>query len=225
LAPNGQQRQANGQHHRGRSTSNVELPPSTSAKEITRPKDVSPPVLKETYLVSERTKDVIALVKRIIDEGKELSASGLFPSTSESKAAPGARLLQAALVPLELFRALYPVTFQSEIASCPERAMRFSNDCIYLSNELEKIRKQNADLTGMGDKFLECQVALKVWGDSCSKECVVSVPTSLVMIPSLRVFRKNGSIPLMRFWTSQKASPAPQSRIGMMNVKRLSIKH
>jgi centromere/kinetochore protein ZW10 len=43
LAPNGQQRQANGQHHRGRSTSNVELPPSTSAKEITRPKDVSHP--------------------------------------------------------------------------------------------------------------------------------------------------------------------------------------
>ena len=40
---------------------------------------------------------------------------------------------------LDLYRALYPVAASAELSRYPDRAMRFSNDCIYISGEVRKI--------------------------------------------------------------------------------------
>jgi centromere/kinetochore protein ZW10 len=142
----------------------------------TKNKDVSTPFPKETYLVSERAGKIITMVKRVLHEGKELSTSEVFSSSypSPSPSLPGTLLMQAAMTPLELFLALYPVTFGGDIALSPERAMLFSNDCIYLCGEVDEILSLDIDSIGMKDKLTECRNILSVWGDSWFEDNIAS---------------------------------------------------
>jgi centromere/kinetochore protein ZW10 len=126
---------------------------------------------KESYLVSARTRDIISVVGRILQEAKELLTSNIFLSASSP---PGTMLSQAALSPLDLFRALYPVTFAADLSFSPAHSMRFSNDCIYLSIEVGKMSTSHPDLIALKDRWREYQDHLKSLGDSFFEDNLVS---------------------------------------------------
>jgi len=48
---------------------------------------------------------------------------------------------------LELYRALFAVTHAEELRQKPELAMRFSNDCVYISEAVEKLLSKDFNLT------------------------------------------------------------------------------
>ena len=136
-------------------------------------------VPSETYLVSGRMKHIINMVDDVLSEGKELAASEIFSSSTESSAAPGTTLFQSASSILDLFRALYPVKFNTGLGSSPERALRFSNDCLYLSGEIEQIEHRNG-VAMVKEKLLECKDRLKVLGDSWFEDTIVCAPSPFV---------------------------------------------
>ncbi|KDQ61547.1 hypothetical protein JAAARDRAFT_190291 [Jaapia argillacea MUCL 33604] len=131
-----------------------------------------PPVVKETYLVSNRVRDILNMVNDVLHEGKELTASKIFPLTTSSSLPPGTLLLQSAPAVLDLFRALHPVTFSTELDQSLSRAMRFSNDCIYLSAEIGKLAKREGALFAVHEKLVHCQECLRVLGDSWFEDII-----------------------------------------------------
>ncbi|KII87318.1 hypothetical protein PLICRDRAFT_112767 [Plicaturopsis crispa FD-325 SS-3] len=141
-------------------------PPSATSKLAEkRPAKLSvqsPP--SETYTVSLRMKNIAKAVEDALREGKEYSSAKLFPASTTSGSAPGTLLLQAASSIPDLYRALHPVIFNSDLASSPSRSMRFSNDCLYLSAELAK--------TEAAGHFDECRDKLKILGDSWFEDTI-----------------------------------------------------
>ncbi|EPQ56262.1 hypothetical protein GLOTRDRAFT_115586 [Gloeophyllum trabeum ATCC 11539] len=119
-------------------------------------------VSKESYLVSNRVKDVLDIVRSVVQESKEYTASKIFSPASTSHPR-GTVLMQTASLVLDLYRALYPVKFLPELDESASRSMRFSNDCLYLGVELEKAAFGTASVK---EKISECQSRLKVLGDS-----------------------------------------------------------
>ncbi|KAL5513152.1 YTM1_2 [Sanghuangporus vaninii] len=121
--------------------------PKPSHPSVTPPK---PPALSllqkpkqpETYLISSRITDVIRLISKILSEGKALSKSSVlsdFPlSPPDSNSNASMLILQAAPAALDLYRAVYPVVFATEL-SRSARALRFSNDCLYMHEEVTKL--------------------------------------------------------------------------------------
>ena len=135
------------------------LPPSQLAIKQAPP--------KETYLVSGRTQVIIRLVEDVISEAREFASSTLFPSSVQ-----GTLISRSALSILDLYRALYPAIFHSALAS--ELAMRFSNDCLYLSEEAVRISTAG-DIDGVfKDKLQSCKDSLKILGESWYLDTVVS---------------------------------------------------
>jgi len=55
---------------------------------------------------------------------------------------------------LELYRALYPTALAAPLAQHPDRAMRFSNDCLYVREELVSSRK----VSKMSDASVKAQL-------------------------------------------------------------------
>lgn len=151
------------------------ITPSTARSSDKRPPQITvtaPP--KETFLVSGRTKDVIRLVEDVLNEGEEFTSSNLFSSTS----APGALIQQSALSILDLYRALYPVTFGSHLTLSTELEMRFSNDCLYMSGATVEIESAHAKLDlSLKDKLQNSKNNLKLLGDSWHEDAVVSFHT------------------------------------------------
>jgi centromere/kinetochore protein ZW10 len=84
-------------------------------------------------------------------------------------------ILRSALSILDLYRALYPVTFGAHFALSSELALRFSNDCLYLNGEAGRIEsalpgdsllKQTLDIT---------KENLKILGESWFEDVIVSI--------------------------------------------------
>ena len=135
------------------------LPPSQIAIKQAPP--------KETYLVSGRTQVIIRLVEDVLGEAREFASSSLFPSSVQ-----GTLISRSALSILDLYRALYPVIFHFALAS--ELAMRFSNDCLYLSEEAARISTAG-DIDGvLQEKLQSCKDSLKILGESWYLDTVVS---------------------------------------------------
>lgn len=144
-----------------------------------------PPVLKETYMVSGRTKELLEHVEAILREGEELVASGLLASHHPAASLTGSVILQAAPLTLDVFRAVYPVTFSAILQHSPKQAMRFSNDCLYLSNEVRQVRQAlKGPAASVAEKLQECCERLKLLGDSWYLDTIVSHP-EVVMSSSL----------------------------------------
>lgn len=137
----------------------------------------SPIISKESYLVSGRMKQIIAIVEEVLAEGEEFCSSKLIPH-SESTLPPGSLLLQSAASILDLFRALYPIKFGSTMSSTLEGPMQFSNDCLYLADEVDRL-EHNVLNAGLGEpvnvRLLECKQRLKILGDSWFYDSVVRV--------------------------------------------------
>lgn len=154
-------------------------PPAPQAIEEPHPSGKRPSPLivniKETYLVSERMKRVISIVEDVLHEGRQFTASKLF-SHSESSSAPGTIILQSAPAVLDLHMALYPVKFTKDLEA-PDRGMRFSNDCLFLSSQIERMesRVASSTLDAVRDRLSECKHHYKVWGDSWYYDVIVSL--------------------------------------------------
>lgn len=70
------------------------------------------------------------------------------PNTNSSpSSSPSFLISHTAPSVLDLYRALYPVVFAAELARFPDRAMRFANDCIYISEEVRNLL-QGAGIDG-----------------------------------------------------------------------------
>jgi centromere/kinetochore protein ZW10 len=154
--------------------------PHTNGTSPTKRTDTRPPQIalrsppKETYLVSDRTKNIIGLVKDAIHEGQEFASSQLFTS-SVSSSAPGALILQSALSILDLYRALYPVVFGAHLTLSSELALRFSNDCLYLSRETSKLQNTTLDHNPPNPDLENVKNNLTILGDSWFEDTIVSV--------------------------------------------------
>ncbi|KAL5536950.1 YTM1_1 [Sanghuangporus sanghuang] len=121
--------------------------PKPSHPSVTPPK---PPALSlpekpkqpETYLISSRITDVIRLISNMLSEGRALSKSSVFSdfplSSPDSTSNASTLVLQSAPAALDLYRAVYPVVFAMEL-SRSARALRFSNDCLYMHEEITKL--------------------------------------------------------------------------------------
>ncbi|KAJ4475078.1 hypothetical protein J3R30DRAFT_3506442 [Lentinula aciculospora] len=141
--------------------------PSTASKLVEkRPPDLSFSAPKESYLVSTRMKAIVVLVKETLRECREFIDSQLL-SAHESISAPGTTLYQTAVSILDLYRALYPVAFSGILQSL-EGPMRFSNNCLYLSTEVEIIGKEfrGLNVETVKGRLGECGHALKLLSES-----------------------------------------------------------
>ncbi|KAI0629379.1 hypothetical protein C8Q77DRAFT_1202629 [Trametes polyzona] len=98
---------------------------------------VKPVEVKETFLVSGRTKELLQLVEDVLREGADLVASGILASYASGSA--GNIVMQAAPMALELYRALVPVVNAANLQQSAKEPMRFSNDCRFIGQELQRI--------------------------------------------------------------------------------------
>ncbi|CAK5267741.1 unnamed protein product [Mycena citricolor] len=122
-------------------------------------------VPKETFTVSGRMRQILAVVRDILSEGQQFAVSKIL-SAPEGSSVPGTVIHQCAPTVLDLFRALYPVKCAGALKSSAA-AMQFSNDCLYLSDELLRLEAGPAK-----DRLDECRHRLKVLGDSWFQETV-----------------------------------------------------
>ena len=152
--------------------------PRANGTSPTKLADKRPPLIaikeppKETYLVSERTKNIIRLVEDTLNEGQEFASSRLFLPPPSSPL--GTLILQTSLSIFDLYRALYPVTFGAHFALSSELALRFSNDCLYLSGEAGRIESTLPTKSPMKQKLEDSKQNLKILGESWFEESIVS---------------------------------------------------
>ncbi|KAJ7334235.1 hypothetical protein DFH08DRAFT_302683 [Mycena albidolilacea] len=154
-------------------------PPSSPPPAPAAPPEKRPPrlkavaVLKESYLVSGRMRQIINIVEDVLAEGQNFAASKILPPI-ETSSAPGTVLLQSAASLLDLYRALYPVKFAGRLKTAPDAPMLFSNDCLYLSGEIARMEAAGAakNLAPVKDRLVECRTRLKVLGDSWFEDTV-----------------------------------------------------
>lgn len=153
-------------------------PPHTALSPPAAQMQVKPPsstLTKETYMVSGRAKELTLFAANVLEEGLKLASMGIF-STDSCNPSTGSTLSQAAPLTMELFRAVYPVRFGSTLGSVPKRAMRFSNDCLYLSVELGHISVSlKTASSSIKDKLDDCKDRLKLLGESWYHETIVRV--------------------------------------------------
>ncbi|KAG9097061.1 hypothetical protein FS749_007121 [Ceratobasidium sp. UAMH 11750] len=132
---------------------------------VLAPAKVEPTV--ETYLVSRRAQKVLGLAEDALREGRELVSTDIFPPGTSP--APGSLVLGSIPSFFDLFRALVPVAHGANMAASGGIAMRFSNDCTYLSEEMTRLISDIPEgVVGNAarPKFVEVQERLKALGES-----------------------------------------------------------
>ncbi|KAF9038459.1 hypothetical protein BJ165DRAFT_1531549 [Panaeolus papilionaceus] len=133
---------------------------------IKRPPEVVTTIApKEYYDVPKRAKRIIRMIETVIDESKLFYASNLFPDAKDVTPAPGAILVQSASSILDLFEALYPVTFAEELES-PERSILFSNCCLYMAGAVQRVEDTLYGQSMLKERLAECRNHLQILGDS-----------------------------------------------------------
>jgi centromere/kinetochore protein ZW10 len=154
---------------------------------------------KESYRVSGRMKQLLRLVEDVISEGKHLSWSKVLPSSS-STLSLGTIILQSAPSALDLFRGLYPVKHARDLESA-DKAMAFSNDCLYMSSQVERLLAGPAhDVTALKDKFEECKSYFKVLSESWYYDTIVRPSLRLILHHLVDDLRKGKNKMWIRFW-------------------------
>jgi len=147
-----------------------------------RPADVVTTIVpKELYKVPKRTKRVLKMIEKVIDESKLFYASNLFPSSNESLTAPGSVLAHSASSIVELYEALYPVKFSQELNSA-DSAMLFSNSCLYMTGAIQRIEDTLYGQHILKERLTECRQRLQIIGDSWYEETIVRTPIFYIPI-------------------------------------------
>ncbi|KAI6113039.1 hypothetical protein F5141DRAFT_1111163 [Pisolithus sp. B1] len=120
-------------------------------------------VRKETYLVSTLTTEVVRTVESCLEEGKALATSHIFPQPSTSS--PGNLIMHSTSLVLELYCGLYPVVAASRLSDTTLH-VQFSNDCFYLSEELDRVLLKAEAPSDVQRKLQEGRADLIVLADS-----------------------------------------------------------
>lgn len=142
------------------------------------PKLASTNLLREAYVVSGRMKEVIRIVEDVLREGSEFASSALITTAFASpnpESKSGLLLLQVAPSVLDLFRALYPVKFSTDLALSPEKSMRFSNDCLYLSGAATTLVKMLEGHNPVVERLKDSASRLQVLGESWYDDTIVRI--------------------------------------------------
>ena len=94
---------------------------------------------------------------------------------STNSPVPGQLLIDATPLVLDLHRALYPIVHSALLLHDLNLAMRWSNDCKFLSAEVAKLCHR----TGLAstERWLETAERLKVLGELCYEDAVVCLFT------------------------------------------------
>ncbi|KAF9224001.1 hypothetical protein BS17DRAFT_795581 [Gyrodon lividus] len=120
---------------------------------------------KELYSASVLTKYIVQAVDDALYEGKALASSGIFAYSPTTTSVPGTLIMQSGASVLDLYRGLYPVVAASRLSQ-PTGHMQFSNDCYYLSEEVDRMLRSEQRVPTVKDKLEECKDDLKVLADS-----------------------------------------------------------
>ncbi|KAI8996428.1 hypothetical protein BD414DRAFT_455134 [Trametes punicea] len=181
-------------HSKSRPSSSAIAPPTSAAvaqthsrlpapgqapqQQLPLPAPTKPVQIKETFVVSGRTRELLRLVEDVLREGADLVSSGVLKPSLSSE--PGNVIMQAAPMALELFRALVPVVNATLLQQSPKEPMRFSNDCRFVGQELERIVSQ---LTGSKSaarvKLEEGLESLRVLADSWFEDTIAREERSI----------------------------------------------
>ncbi|ESK96517.1 protein kinase subdomain-containing protein [Moniliophthora roreri MCA 2997] len=139
---------------------------ATSKKaEDKRPARLALSLPKETYVVSSRMREILDLVNNVLRESQQFADSHLI-APHESSSEPGSILSRTAVSVLDLYRSLYPVVFGAHLNSI-EGPIRYSNNCLFLSQEVERIKhQQHKPSSSLQSELADCQHQFKVMGDS-----------------------------------------------------------
>ncbi|KAJ1306749.1 hypothetical protein OPQ81_007735 [Rhizoctonia solani] len=149
----------------------VGVPPPTTKQEPTT----------ETYMVSTKAQKILALAENALREGKELVLSNVFPPSTTPT--PGTLILGCIPSFFDLFRALVPVAHGGPMAASAGIAMRFSNDCLYMSEEISRIIAgvpAGAVGEGVRPKLQEVRDKLKVFSGSWFEEVLDNEKSAIV---------------------------------------------
>jgi centromere/kinetochore protein ZW10 len=154
-------------------------PPLNSSNHHRRPSKILVTAPTETYRVTSKTKQIARFVEDVVAESKQFAASNLFIKSSKSPtitstSAPGSTLIQCSSSVLDLYQALYPVRFEKELSKI-EGGLQFSNDCLYLSDSVDKIEREASHHPQLKERLGECRNDLKILGDSWFEDAVVSL--------------------------------------------------
>ena len=153
-------------------------PPSTPAPPALAPVQQEPPptkrqVEKESYLVSERVKELFWLVEDTLRESSDLASSNILPHHHNTSTSPVGTLIgQTSALILDLYRGLYAVSASSKLVS-PKLALSFSNDCVWLHDELSKVLSTDALHTATKSKLAESHARLSLLGECWYDETIV----------------------------------------------------
>ncbi|KAL0568182.1 ribosome biogenesis protein ytm1 [Marasmius crinis-equi] len=138
----------------------VSMNPRSEGIATKRPSKLSLSVPKETYVVSSRMREVLAIVNDVLRESQEFTNSRLVTTEDPAASQPGSTLSRTAASVLDLYRALYPAVFKAQLESI-EGPIRYSNNCLYLSKEVERI-----SVSPGVKELVDCASRFKVLGDS-----------------------------------------------------------
>ncbi|KAJ2919551.1 hypothetical protein MD484_g865, partial [Candolleomyces efflorescens] len=151
-------------------------PPLNSSSHHRRPSKILVTAPTETYRVTSKAKQIVRFVEDVVAESKQFAASNLFAESSKSPtvistSVPGSTLIQCSSSVLELYQALYPVRFEKELSRI-EGGLQFSNDCLYLSDSVDKIEREAGHHPQLKERLGECRNDLKILGDSWFEDAV-----------------------------------------------------
>lgn len=132
------------------------------------PQSQQPTVIKESYLVSGRTRELLNLVQRVLNEADQLDSSAIF--SRYPRQTPTGIIAQASSLILDLYRGLYPVSQSAELTNSPKLSMTLSNDCLYMSGEVEAIAHR---FPRVKESFSDSSRRLKVLSEAWFNETVV----------------------------------------------------
>ncbi|TCD71745.1 hypothetical protein EIP91_005511 [Steccherinum ochraceum] len=150
----------------------IAVPPPTPSAPATFAKPAEPSTLKESYVVSGRVKELMFLVEDILREAEDLASSGLLRSSS-SGAGVGSVIGQSAAMVLELYRGLYPVTRADQLSKSAKVSMRFSNDCLWLEEDVGRLSQSPLSASSAArDKLAESQQRLRILGESWFEDII-----------------------------------------------------
>ena len=139
-------------------------------------------IVKETYAVSSKMKEIMSLVQDVLLEASDLSSSGILSPFEPNTSQIGDIISQAASLSLDLYRAIYPVTFATKLEASPKQSLGFSNDCLWLSEEILTVVADSGARGATEIKLEESATRIKVLGESWFEEAIVrdlhSVPGS-----------------------------------------------
>lgn len=157
-------------------------PPTPAMGSSVQPKTapVQPRVEREFYLVSGRVKELATLVEHVLEEAAELAVSPvLAPYAAAASSTIGNTLYQASTQALDLYRALYPVTASTALSGSVKRSACFSNDCLWMNEEVAQMASNPSIPASTRDRLRECGDIFKLLSNSWYDDTLVRICVSV----------------------------------------------